>query len=360
MEYQQKSITHGKLICFDIISLVMKLNTEQEEMSQGVESATHKEMSSPCEDSGRRERTAEGATHAHVGSGDGGEDQEETGGASAEGTSTQLTPETKLTSNDMADPTTPSLENWKLSEATRRIVHGRADLDHLARGFRRSNKSSSPVTPGLPETTITTRTRLEEQSFVESSSPFTPEMPEDIKNMACLPRQRTAPIKISATQSLTPSEMGAGPEQDLTPSTPEMLSSPLRTTRIQPAVTHSSEDIEYTRGGVSLERVKFRDYDSDEEIDLTHILEDMKPATPLRTHSARKSKVFHDDDDPQLPCPLSPPKARLLVPSKCAIADGQSGWIPTIKETEYSQAPTFLRMQVEVAGFRKLNCDHYL
>ena len=267
----------------------------------------------------------------------------------------QLSPETRLAMHDTADPTTPSLENWKLSEATRRIVHGRADLNHLARGYRKQ-RISSPVTPGLPETTITTRTKLEEQSFIESSSPVTPEMPEEIRSMAYQPRC-PPPKTNSATPELvgnsTPGVMAISHQTNATPPTPEMISSPLRTTHIQPRAVHTNEEVQLHANTLGT----IRDYDSDEEIDLTNILEDLKPATPLRTSSARKSKVFHDDEDTELPYPLSPPKAKLLVPSKCAIAEGRSGWIPQISEEEYSQAPAFLRMQV-VSLFKKSYVIH--
>ena len=345
--YQQRSNTYKECFALLITHLVRTLTTEQDEAPLRTDFVSGKENTTVCEDTGESNKTREGAmgvTPAYNPARD--DCREDRGGEEvcADGISTRLTPEMKNSSTELTDPTTPCLENWKLSDATRRIVHGQADFEHVARGFRKQ-KVSSPVTPGLPETTITTRAKLEEQSFIESSSPVTPEMPEDIKSIALAPRPRaTMPFSMETTQCSTP-EMRAAPQHNpnCTPPTPDMLTSPLRTTHIQPVVAHSSEGSLLSKG---MMLGKVRDYDSDEEIDLTHILEDMKPVTPLRTNSAKKSKVFHDDEDNELPYPVSPPKAKLLVPSKCAMAEGQAGWIPAITEQEYALAPTFLRMQV--------------
>jgi hypothetical protein len=94
------------------------------------------------------------------------------------------------------------------------------------------------------------------------------------------------------------------------------------------------------------------EYDSGDEIDLTDILSELKPSTPLKASSAKKTAIsaaYMDDDDDiaDLGIAASPPRmTKVLLPSKCAIQDGQRGWIPSIAADEYAQAPGFLRLQV--------------
>jgi hypothetical protein len=260
------------------------------------------------------------------------------------------TPERKSLPSTMtavADPLTPSLENWKLSDATRALVqgHGYGSMTLKGRQIRETygdmmQDGNSPLTPCLPETTQYLSSPLQKscRQTLERSQSLRLINDEDFyggdEDLMATPK------------AIEPSRVI---EDTFTPPTPTLLSSPLRTCTIQENAVLVGQLHNYQYNGVLGDRSSpIGEEDSgDDEIDLYHILRDFKPITPLKTRKTPYYEEYTEDDDMEPGIDFSPPKlAKVLVPSKILVADGLTGWIPLVSEAEFANTHGFLRKQV--------------
>lgn len=250
-------------------------------------------------------------------------------------TKAALTPERDFNAI-VEDPRTPNLEKWKLSGATQQLFRSTAPLGRAGRPVA---VTASPTTPEMPEISAAVRSVRRQFHGVGVTRQMEREESECDEGMA-------------TPKAVVPSRV----MDDKSPPTPTLNASPMRTTVLVTNVPQEGTSRSLCLASMKKTRIGHNDPhspdtpDSRDEIDITNILRDFKPSTPLRQGrilpiAAMDADDDNDDDASQMMA--SPPRlTKILVPSKCVVADGQGGWIPDISNAEYDQVPSFLRLQV--------------